>query len=63
MTVAELISALQRCDPKKKVRFHVSWESAPEINEVCSDDGDDSVTIGHDLPPEVYAMDYKYDER
>lgn len=61
MTAAELIAELRKCEPTRKVRMFISWDSMPEVAEVSRVDSDGFVVLGDDLPPEVFAEDYRYE--
>ena len=59
MTVAELIAALQQCEPNRRVHFFVDWQHQPEVNEISREDVDGRVMLAHDMPAEMYVEDYK----
>jgi hypothetical protein len=58
MNAKELSDILQIC-PTKPVRIHLDWDNEPEVDGIAVNS--DHVLIGHDLPPEVYEADYRYE--
>jgi|GEM_PF-6762858 len=60
MKVHELIAELNKCPPDAEVVFFNNWDDVQPVKEVSPEDSDNNVVLGRELPPEVYARDYKY---
>lgn len=60
MQVRELIERLQKCPPSASVRFFVDWDDRRTVDDVSPEGVDDTVLLGTQLPPEVFARDFKY---
>lgn len=61
MKVKNLMAELAKCPPDAEVCFFMDWENRRPVSEVSPEDHDGNVLLGSDLPPEVYARDFKED--
>lgn len=62
MKAHELIAMLQKCPQDAEVVFFCAWGDTRPVNELSPEDAGGNVVLGSDLPPEVYARDYRHDD-
>lgn len=60
-TVAELIAMLQTYPAATKVMLFLDWDRIHALTNVA-DQGDGTIVLGSDLPPEMYTTDYVYED-
>lgn len=61
MKVKDLLNELAKCPADADVRFFIEWGDVRPVIDVSLEDSDGNVLLGSDLPPEVYARDFKYE--